>query len=154
MGGLTLWERQGLAFHQQCIPLQRLLRKKQLWFSQHSLHHLERTHLGDPSDIVRMFETHSIVTTKGWNLLFLLCPLPRSQELIYFLLWYYSFSLTLKNVTKSQEREEMASKPHAIGDPTQTVTLEESLNLKKLKFRKLNMFTVLHCKYKLIAITC
>lgn len=81
MGGLTLWERQGLAFHQQCIPLQRLLRKKQLWFSQHSLHHLERTHLGDPSDIVRMFETHSIVTTKGWNLLFLLCPLPRSQEL-------------------------------------------------------------------------
>lgn len=26
--GLTLWERQGLAFHQQCIPLLRLLRKR------------------------------------------------------------------------------------------------------------------------------
>lgn len=88
MGGLTLWEREGLAFHQQCIPFQLLLRKKQLWlrqskFSQHSLHHLERTRVGDPSDIVTLFETHSIVTTKGWNSLFLLCPLPRSQELIY-----------------------------------------------------------------------
>lgn len=57
-------------------------------------------------------------------------------------------------MSQKAKREEMASKPHAIGDPTQTVTLEESLNLKKLKFRKLNMFTVLHCKYKLIAITC
>lgn len=116
MGGLTLWEGQGLAFHQQCIPLQRLLRKKQLWlqqckFSQHSLHHLERTRVGDPSDIVRLFETHSIVTTKGWNLLFLLCALPRSQELIYFLLWYRAFFAHI---------EECHKKPRERGNDQQT----------------------------------